>query len=562
MAFMKKEKSTTILDSIAPICRRVVYITGLFSFVVNILMLSTVLYMLNLYDRVLASYSFDTLLYLTLITLFCLVILSILDALRSRILLDLGVWFENTVSPEALLKSPDLVIKGERFSSFILRDIANIRQFINASGIGVLLDIPWIIIYVIFLFILHPLLGVYSVVGGLIIFFIAYLNEKTTHDLLVESNTNTLLANNYIETSLRNAEIIQAMGMMPGVISHWNEKNKLAQEAQILANYRNGFLMGLSKCLRLILQTMILGVGAYLVLEHKLSSGGMIAGSILLGRALMPIDQSIAAWKPLLRALESFKTLKKHFSSEGRRVIDISLPRPQGHVSVEKLSYKMEQMEYPILTDINFTLPPGKLLAVIGATGSGKTTLARLITGALPPTIGHARLDGADVYSWKREEVGRYIGYLPQDIEWFSGTIKENIARLGEVNDEAVIEAAQIAGVHDLILRLGLSYDSYISSGAKNFSGGQLQRIALARAIYGSPSLIILDEPNSNLDIEGEQFLTQAIGKLKEKGSTQIIITHKPMILQHVDFILVMHQGRMVMLGPRDDVLKKLQLNQ
>lgn len=540
-------------------CKQAFYATGFFSLFINIFVLTVPLYMMQLFDRVLASHSSETLIYLTLIALTTLVIMALLDMARSRVLVHTSSWLDHQLSPIALEKSPDAILQGHQYGPQALRDITTIRQFIASPGIFALFDSPWVPIFLIVIFLLSPVLGLLSVLGAVILFSLAVWNEKATHAPLAEANRKAIKAQQYVDTSLRNAEAIQAMGMMNNVVQHWQKQNEPVLQLQAVASNRAGVIVAISKFVRLSLQLLMLGVGAWLVIDNKLTAGAMMAGSILLARALAPVEQSIGIWKQWLSADESYKRLDKHFAEQARPAQTITLPRPKGNINLENVFYRTPTHEKPILNGVNLQIKAGETIAILGPSGAGKSTLARLIVGAMKPSAGTVRLDGADVYTWDRSAFGKYIGYVPQDVELFSGKVKDNIARMGEVNDSAVITAAQLTGLHDIILHLGQGYDTEITSTGFTLSGGQRQRVALARALYQDPCLIVLDEPDSSLDHEGEQALMRALLAMKSKGATQIIIAHRPFLVQAADKILVLNEGRVQFWGPRDQILAELQ---
>jgi PrtD family type I secretion system ABC transporter len=385
------------------------------------------------------------------------------------------------------------------------------------------------------------------------------LNEYFTSKAILEGNTEAAKNQTQIDTVLRNAEVIQGMGMMPALLKRWYDANEKVLILQEKSSTISGIISSLSKFIRICLQVLILGVGAYLVIQNQLSSGSMIAASILLSKTLAPIEQSISSWKQFQTGRIAYQRLKKHFSYLIERSIGVQLPAPSGQISLKNVYYTPPGESKPSIQNLSFEITAGEALAIIGPSAAGKSTLARLILGALMPQAGSIRLDGAEVFSWDRQDIGKYLGYLPQDIELFSGTVKDNILRFNEnSNDEMLIQAAKDAGIHEMILKLPHAYETDIGSGGQNLSGGQKQRIGLARAIYAYPKIVILDEPNSNLDSEGEIALIQAMNILKQKGSTLIVIAHRPMILSAVDRILVLNAGQIQFLGPRDEVLAKV----
>jgi PrtD family type I secretion system ABC transporter len=555
-----KNPQPSMLQQATQACHRAFYVAGFFSLFINMLMLAIPLHMLQVYDRVLPSRSTNTLIYLTAIAIAALLVLAFLDMARSRILVNSGIWFDHVMSPAAFAKSPDEILKGRSYGPQALRDIATVKQFISGAGIIALFDAPWAPIYLIAVFMLHPLLGVIALVGAMLLFALAILNEMVTREPLKSANAEGIASQRFVESCLRNAEAIQAMGMMSYLVNHWTKKNEPVLGFHAVASNRSSIIMSASKFLRLSLQILMLAAGAMLVIHDVLTAGAMIAASILMARALAPVEQSIAVWKQFQTTQESYGHLKQHFSEDTPRTSGITLPRPKGAVSLENVSLYLPNIEKPIINQVSFKIEPGQLVAVIGPSGAGKTTLARLLVGALKPSMGHVRLDGAEVYDWDRNDFGQYVGYLPQDVELFPGTVTDNIARMNHINDEAVLAAAQIAGIHEIVLRLRQGYSTPIGENhSSSLSGGQRQRIALARALYNAPSLIILDEPNSNLDAEGEEALLRALLHMREKGATQVIVSHRSALIKHVDQIILMNEGKVQLMGERDSVLASLE---
>ncbi len=542
-------------------CKKAFIYVAVFSCFVNILMLTVSIYMLQIFDRVFASHSHDTLIYLTVIAVFALAILSVLDFLRTRILLFISHWLDNKLSPEALHRSVDDLLKGQTYAPQSLRDIATIRGFLAGYGMLAILDAPWVPIYLFVIFLLHPYLGILGTIGAIILFTLAIINERTTRELVTEGNTNAMKAQYQISATLRNAESIQAMGMLPSIIKRWFGENQKLLTVQALANKRSGLILACSKFFRFTIQIFVLGLGAYLVVDNQLTSGSMIAASIILSRALAPIEQAISVWNQFLNARLAYKRLDDYFEKPLHRTGEISLPKPKGHVTVENVGYVppgLPGMQRYILRNILFEIKPGETLAIIGPSAAGKTSLARLLVGAWAPTVGNVRLDGADIYAWERSEVGQFIGYLPQSVELFSGTVKANIARLKDASDEEVIKAGMEAGVHEMVLHLPDGYDTVINESMQNLSAGQRQRIGLARALFGDPPYIVLDEPNSNLDADGERALINALLRAKQRGATVVFIAHRPGIVKIADKVLVLREGVMQIFGPAEEVLAKL----
>lgn len=529
-----------------------------FSCVINLLMLAVPIYSLQVFDRVLTSQSTDTLLFLTLIIIAALAALGGLEIARGRILSELGNWFERTLSPvllERLIGAS--ATKGEALPVQGLRDLEQVRIFLSGPALKALMDAPWTPIFVIVMFLLHPLLGVLTIIGGAMLLMLAYVNDKRTQQDLNSGSTKTRNAMSLAEAACLNADAVSAMGMTPNVANRWTKQNSEGLADLQAAGNIGGNMTAISKFLRMSLQIGSLGVGAWLVLHGQLSAGGMLAGSILLGRALAPIDQAIGSWRTAIGARTAYDRLGDIFAAPSPNS-PMQLPEPKGHLEISNLSYAHPGAKDVALRKINFTLDPGDSLAIVGPTASGKTTLARLLVGSLSPLEGEVRIDGADFNQWDKNDLGRHMGYLPQDVELFAGTIKENIARLGEVDVEAVIKAAKLAGAHDLILGLKKGYETEIGQGGASLSGGQRQRIALARALYGDPKVVVLDEPNANLDNVGDQALIQAMKAMSAAKITTIIIAHRPSVLKHMDYSLVMRPGTEPLFGARETMFKAI----
>ena len=539
--------------------RRPFYVAGVFSFVSNMLMLTPAIYMLQMYDRVLNSRNELTLYMITLIALGFYLLLAVMEWVRSRILVRVGAQFDEALNSRVFDAAfmANLRTSGANAGQ-ALSDLTNIRQFITGNGLFAFFDAPWFPIYLIFNFILHPLIGWYSLLGALVIVGLTLINELATRGPLSQANQMAVTSNNFATNNLRNAEVIEAMGMLGHLRSRWYERYKNLIALQAVASDRAGSISALSRFVRVSLQSLVLGLGAYLVIKGEVTPGGMIAGSILLGRALAPIELLINTWKHLISARSSYDRLEKMLNQFPAPQETMRLPAPKGDVSVENLFAAAPGSNVAILKNISFAIPRGEALAIIGPSASGKSTLARLIVGVWPAASGKVRLDGADVFAWNKLELGPHIGYLPQDVELFEGTIAENIARFGEIDPAKVIDAAVKTGVNQMILRFPEGYDTPIGVGGSYLSGGQRQRIALARAVYGQPTLVVLDEPNSSLDDAGEAALIRAIGDLKKNGSTVVVITHKPSIIANVENFLLLRDGQVAAFGPRDEVFHAL----
>ena len=540
-------------------CKRGFYAVGLFSFCINLLMLTAPLYMLQIFDRVLSSRSGETLVLLTMVAAVALLILAILDSLRGIVLLRVGNWIDRRVSEEVLNASIMAALKAPEGGSVQgLRDIATIRGFIGGPSVFPIMDAPWTPIFLIVTFVLHPILGFIALAGAVLLFGLAILNELATRGPLKLSAGAQIAALREAEAAIRNADAIEAMGMMPNLVKRWGRHNLLTLILQGEAGTRGSAVTAASKFLRLVLQIAVFASGAWLVIGGELSPGAMIAGAILMSRALAPVEQAIGAWRALIAAQNAYGRVQEFLAENPMRKPTMALPRPSGRIVVDNISYVHPGAPDPAVRAVRFQLEPGEGLGLIGPTAAGKTTLARLVIGNLQPKIGHVRLDGMDVAQWAPEDLGQYVGYLPQDVELFNGTVRENIARMSKGEPNLVIEAARMAGVHDMILHLPKGYDTEIGDAGTALSGGQRQRIALARALYGSPSVLVLDEPSANLDSDGEAALLAAVDAMKERGGTILVIAHRPNVLRHVDKILVMRGGKMQMFGPREEVLARV----
>ena len=554
-----KGPTNTLLKETLAASRGGFVAVGVFSLFINVLMLTAPLYMLQVFDRVLTSRSVETLIMLTLIAGVALLALAALDALRGAALVRIGTWLDGRIGAPVLAASITAAVrKGDGASVQRLRDLSTLRTFLTGPGIFPVMDAPWTPIFIAVIFLLHPILGWVSLAGALVLFGLAVSNEVTTRGLLGRAGGASVAALRQAEAAIRNADSVEAMGMMPALIRRWHERNAEALTLQSVASMRSGGITAASKFARLALQVGILGAGAWLVILNELTPGAMIAGSILMGRALAPVEQAIGTWRSLIAARGAYERVKKQLDDSEPRGQAMPLPPPSGRLNVEGVSFVHPGAEAPTLRAVSFQLQPGETLGLIGPTAAGKTTLARLLVGNLVPRAGHVRLDAMDVAQWEAEDLGRHIGYLPQDVELFGGTVRENIARMDMGDAEAVVAAAGLAGVHDMILRLPKGYDTEIGEGGATLSGGQRQRIALARAVYGSPRLIVLDEPNANLDGEGEEALVKAIGVLRENKVSIVVIAHRPSILQTADKVLVLRAGAVQVVGPRDEVLAKL----
>ena len=552
-------KLTRVMSLFQPL-RRILLTLILFSMVLNVLMLAPSLYMLQVYDRVLTSQNKFTLLALTLIILLAYLAIGFIEWIRSSMLVRLSAAMDLTESDRihaaAFAQTP---LARSTSPAQVMQDFSAVRQVVTGSVVLALLDLPWAPLYIALLFVFAWPLGVLAVVGMLLLTVIAIISERVTKEPLAESGKIASQAAFMLNKHHRHIEIISALGMIPVLGKRWQAQNKEALLLQIQASSKMSKLSALGRYIRLTLQSMTLGMGAFLVLEGKMSGGMMIAGSILLGRALAPVEQLIGSWKQLVSGLAAHQRLQLLLDDEKKTDQPFALPPPKGQISVEGVTVVLEAKSEPVLRNIKFSLVVGDTLAVVGPSASGKSTLARTLLGLIAPHTGDVRLDGADIRQWPREKLGQYVGYLPQDIELFEGTVAENIARFQEVDASLIIAAAQLAHVHDMILRLPKGYDTLVGEGGAMLSGGQRQRLALARAVFGQPRFVVLDEPNSNLDDQGDRALAQTLLDLKKQGTTVIVISHRTSILTVVDKMLLLQEGTQVSFGSREQVMKQLQ---
>ena len=529
-----------------------------FSSLVNLLMLVSPVYMLQMYDRVLTSASAETLLMLTIIALFLLACFGALEWVRQRLMqrigLALGLNMANDVLSSAFRSS---LATQKQATSQPVRDLDSIRQFMGSPTVFAFFDIPWTPIFTAVVFMFHPLMGAVATFGAVVIFSLGLLAEFRSRLPMRAAAMEGIQSHQLLESSLRNADSLQAMGMFDGLISRWRGRHRLAASFQSSAAGRLSVLLSITKAFRFSVQVGILGTGAYLVLAGDLTPGMMIAGSIIMGRALAPIEQGIAAWRGFVGARQSWRRINGLLEGFGQAETGESteLPRPEGKVEAENLVVVPPGSEVPAVRGVSFTLPAGSITGLIGPSGSGKSSLASAMMDVWPPLEGALRLDGAEIGGWPDHLRLRHFGYLPQTVELFDGTVAENISRLEEPVDEAVLGAAQMAGCHEVIMRLPQNYATQMTGGGRGLSAGQRQRVALARALYGDPAYVVLDEPDSNLDTEGQDALARVLESLRERRITTLLITHNVRLLRQVDQIGVMNEGQLVSFGPRDDVL-------
>jgi ATP-binding cassette subfamily C protein EexD len=549
----------TELRAVIAASRAAIMSAAIFSLFLNLLMLVPSLYMLQIYDRVLSTGSVPTLLMLTLITVFLFIVFGGIEWLRSQVMIVASARFDAMLGPAVhdAIFARTLASGGRVASAQPLDDMDRVRQFITGPGLYALLDAPWMPIYVALMFVFHPWMGVAAIFSMAVLAALTAWTELSTNDLLMEANRAGIAANTQTTSHLRNAEAIAAMGMLPRLRERWLSERGKALDAQHQASTRAGLIAALSKTYRLTSQSLILGLGAYLAIRREISPGMVIAGSILLGRALAPIDQLIGSWRTLVAARTAYARLSELLSAHPAPAELMRLPDIRGEYRLEKLSVIPPGARLPVLRELSLQIPAGSQLGIIGPSAAGKSTLLRSLLALYKPAVGSLRLDGAELAQYSRDRLGHAIGYLPQDVELLDGTIAENIARFGDIDADAVVKAARRAGVHEMIVALPEGYETSLQ-GHFSLSAGQRQRVALARALYRDPAVVILDEPNSNLDEAGNAALQAALKELRMSGSTVILVTHHGSVLSQMDAVLLLVEGRAAMHGKPDEVANAL----
>jgi PrtD family type I secretion system ABC transporter len=535
-------------------------IAAAFSFFSNLLYLAMPLYTYQVYGRVLVSQNIPTLVVLTAITLFCFAVSSAIDDFRARILINYGVMLDQRVSGKVFSALFDASVRGDTSArAQSLRDLDQFRQTLTGAAAAVFFDLPWIPVFVAVLYLISPAVGVLTTVGAFVLLGLALLQERAIRPVMRESSDGQLRSYAFTDAALRNGEVVRAMGMLPTLGASWASHRAVAIERGATAAEVSNTYTDIIKAVRQGIQVLIIAIGAYLILKAKIHQGMLFANMILASRALAPIEKIVASWDPLNNMVRAHGRLMQLLSAAEPSAPATALPRPNGRLTVESLNYAPVGVPRLLLANINFSVEPGETLGVIGPSGAGKSTLARLLVGIWRPNNGVVRLDGANVFTWDRADFGRYVGYLPQDTELFAGSIRDNIARFrSDVSDEDVVNAAQLAGVHELVLRLPKGYETDVGDGGHTLSAGQRQRVGLARTMLGNPAFIVLDEPNASLDTEGEDALLKAIDAMKSNGATVVIISHKPAIFRAADKMLVLREGRIELFGPRDQVMSRL----
>jgi PrtD family type I secretion system ABC transporter len=557
-ASQASDREPTELDRALKACRSALSTCALFSLVINLLMLVSPIYMLQVYDRVLTTGRIETLVMLTVIATVALAVMCALDALRTSVTIRVGCWLNEQLGPAYLACAVRGRLKGEASGAEHLRDISHIQNFVATQGLTAFFDAPWVPIFVGLIWILHPLLGTVALFAAALLFLLSIANEFCTRKATQTANKKQIEAALLADATIRNAEIVQAMHMLPAMTDRWAAINAKVLDGLRRSGDVGGYVLAATKFVRFFVQVAILGVGAWLVMNSQLSAGAMIAASILLGRALAPVELAISMWRNFMGARFSYDRLKKAIETHpapGRRT---TLPEPNGSVVVDGVSYLSPNATQLIISKVSCAVEPGEALAVIGPSGAGKSTLCRLMVGLAVPNAGEIRLDGSQIHHWDGDQIGRHIGFLPQDVELFAGTVRDNIARMQIVDDESILKAAKLAHAHEMIQHFPEGYDTRVGDGGVRLSGGQRQRIGLARAVFGDPRFIVLDEPNANLDQAGEAALAEAIETLKRSGVALIIVGHRPSTLSIADKVLFLKEGCVALYGERDHVLETL----
>lgn len=559
---MFKQPETPLKEGLLA-CKVMLKYVLFFGCIINLLLLATPIYSMQVLDRVLSSGNLDTLLMLTLVIIMALVLLGFIQGARAFAMNRMGNWFEKKLSETVFASSVNssLVSKGNA-NSQQMRDLQTIKTYITSPGLIAIMDLPWALIFLVVLFMLHSAMGFLTIIGGVMLIVVGLIADRATKPLLDSNNDNFVKSMRYVEQSARNAEVVKVMGMLDNVISSWQKLNKKVQSTQSLTVERQAVFTEVTKLVRTVIQISVTGVGAYLCINEpgQFSSGAIIASSSLVGRALSPFEVAINSLKGYINCKKSYDRLNSSFVVGGQTDANMSLPEPEGRMEVENLYFAAPGMQKHILKGITFNLNPGETLVIVGPSASGKTTLAKVLVGCYEPSIGSVRIDGASLKDWKPTELGKYVGYLPQDVELFSGSVRENIARMDmNADPEAVVMAAQLSGIHEMILQLPKAYDTEIGPDGSVLSGGQKQRVGLARAFFGNPKLLVLDEPNASLDATGEQALASAIEFAKDEKITTILISHRPSILNLADKIMVVKDGVMVAFGAKNELIGQVQ---
>jgi PrtD family type I secretion system ABC transporter len=545
------------LDAVRRAVRRELWSLVGLSLALNLLMLTTSIYMLQVFDRVLGSASIDTLILLTALALVALAVFGVLSALRRKILSRTGDWVEARLGGAVIDATLQHRLSHQKGGA-TLRDLEAVRGFLAGDAVTAFLDAPWVPLFLVIVAVLHPVLGLVATVGAVLLFVSALVHDRVTRPHQRRAFERMQAANRRIGQALAAPEAVRGLGMRDTLVAHWNDKSADARRAGLVASDRTATVMGATQALRFALQVLILGAGAFLVLRGELTPGMMLAASILMSRALAPIERSIGSWRQYVAARDSWGRLKATLAGEGEAAAGAVMNRIEGRLSAERVSYVPEPGAAPLVADVGFTLAAGEALGILGVSGAGKSTLAKLLAGVRTPTSGVVRLDAASLANWSDVELARHVGYLPQTVDLFEGTVAENIARLAAYDEAAVVEAAERAGAHETILRLAGGYATPVGDQGRRLSGGQRQLVGLARALYGDPAVVVLDEPNANLDGAGETALLRTLEGLKAAKVTVVVVTHNTALLRSVDKIALLSEGALKLFGAREEVIERL----
>ena len=535
--------------------------TAFFSFVINMFLLAPSIFMLQLFDRVMSSRSKEALYLISILLLAALIVTALIEIVRSKILVNANNAMDLMMAPFLLKKMVEGATSPDgNPNTYALKDLQTVRTFLTGQGIIQLLDVPWLPIYLILLYLLNPIMFNVLLFGIILMLALSIASEFLTKAPLEEANTANRLATRFVDSAMLNAEVVNAMGMQANLTKRWASLNDRVIILQTRASKWSGRLSGMTKFVRSVVQAMSMAVGTYIMLgDATFSMGFMMAGGILFGKALGPLEYVITGWRSILETRSAYARLDSFIKGSSKdQPYRLELPTPTGQIAMEHVTFGVRSTGKILIRDVSFSLVAGDSLGIVGPSASGKSTLARLLVGAWKPQQGAVRIDGADLETWPPESLGQHIGYLPQDIELFAGSIADNIARLGEPDSEMVIEAARIAGLHEMILQMPSGYNTQIGDGGTVLSGGQRQRIGFARALYGNPKILILDEPNASLDTAGELALVNAMAHLKQVGTTTIFITHNPHFINNVTKLLVMQNGALAAFGPKEWVMAQL----
>ncbi|MDA9975266.1 type I secretion system permease/ATPase [Alphaproteobacteria bacterium] len=532
---------------------------GVFSFAVNLLMLTLPVFMFQVFDRVLASRSMSTLFLLLLMAAVALGVQAALDAVRAFSFVRIGGWIDRRVG-SMLLSSiiVDALDRGKQPNSNPLRSLGTLRMFLTGPGMLTMLDVPWVPIFLILIFIVNPAMGWAAVAGAVVMFILGVMNDRLTRSSLNEAQEYSSKAFQAAESAVRNAAVVESMGMRRNILARWHKENEQVLTLQSKASDRAAVFQAISKSMRMLIQIVIMSVAVTQIIDPNIdmTPGMMIACVLILGRALQPVEMGIGQARPLIEAIAAYRVVEETLRKAQSRIQRMELPPPEGHIVAENVGFQPVGVPKPILQRIALDVHPGEALGIIGPSAAGKSTLARLLVGVEKPTVGHVRIDGSDAYDWNADELGRHVGFMPQDSELFTGSVADNVARLEEGGKpEDIIKASKAAGLHDMVLRLPEGYDTQIGNAGAILSGGQRQRVALARALYGDPTIVVLDEPNASLDASGDDALMSAILALKDTGTTVVMVTHRPQSLVHMDKVLILQNGVIQKYGARDEVL-------